>query len=119
MARLLLTALLLCASCFPPRPTPAVVVRMVQAPDTRRLIACVVNLNWTEEELVQNCGQADQVVAWAGHDGDRCALYRTSARSFAMGAGVEVIAACLHTTKAIGGNPAITRVAEIFGLDSA
>jgi hypothetical protein len=92
---------------------------MLQASDSRRLTACVVNLNWSEQELKDNCGPPDQVVAWAGHGIDRCALYRTSARSFVMGTGVEVIAACLHTTKGFGTNPDATRVAEIFGLDSS
>jgi len=38
---------------LPVQPTPAVVVRM----ETRQLVACVVNLNWTEDVLLQNCGR--------------------------------------------------------------
>jgi hypothetical protein len=83
MRKLILTTLLDTA-CYTPQPTPAVVARMMQASDKRRLTACVVTLNWTEDDLKEKCGPPDQVVAWAGHEGDRCLLYRTSARSFGL-----------------------------------
>lgn len=116
----MLAIALLVYSCVPPtQPTPAVVARMLASEKRQSMVACTVNLNWTEEQLVQNCGPPDRFVAWAGHEGDRCALYRTSARSFAVGAGVEVIAACLQTPPKYGTNPNPPRVTEIVGLDSS
>lgn len=116
MGKPILAGLLLCAACMPPQPTPAVVARMVPSASGRRLTACVVNLNWSEDDLKENCGQPDQVVSWAGHGADRCFLYRTSARSFAQGTGVEVVAACLHTPQY--GHAPSAQVVSIFGLDS-
>jgi hypothetical protein len=110
-------AVALCA-CIHPIPTPAVVAQLTEAQGGRQFRGCTVNLAWTEQDLLGECGPPDLgFVTWANHPGSRCALYRTVAKSFALGLGADVVAVCLaRPPPGSNGAQSSVRVQEVFGL---
>jgi len=110
------------AGCLHPQPTQAVIAQLSKSGSRPSFRGCTVNLAWTLQDLVDNCGEPDLgYVAWANRPGSQCAFYRTSARSFAAGMGADAVAVCM--TKAEGltesaRNTAKVRVWEVFGLNA-
>lgn len=106
------------AGCIHPIPTPAVVAQLTDAQGMRQFRGCTVNLAWTEQDLLDECGQPDLgYVPWANRPGSRCALYRTVAKSFAAGMGADVLAVCLtRAPPGSNGAQSSVRVADVFGL---
>jgi len=109
--------------CVHPQPTQAVVAQLTATPDGPRFRGCTINLAWTEQDLIENCGAPDLgFVAWANRPGSNCAMYRTSARSFAAGLGADLVAVCLTRAPAAtesGKAMAQVRVWEVFGLSAS
>jgi hypothetical protein len=127
---LVMIAAVLVAGCLPTTmPTPAIIARLYATPKSpeRQFVLCTVELGWTQDELDNHCGPPERLVAWAGHPGDRCALYRTSARGFGSGQGVEALAVCMRKeTTAIrsswsapAGTEVVERVAAVAGLEAS
>jgi hypothetical protein len=100
--RYLLPLLMVTASCgIPVTPTPGDVALI----EGDRLRACTIHLGWTPAVLRAYCGEPEQIVAWAGHDGSgECYLYRTSAQSFSGWPAAPRLAACVdHALSADSG----------------
>ena len=86
MTRILmvLAIALLVYSCVPPtQPTPAVVARMLASEKRQSMVACTVNLNWTEEQLVHPLTRRHV------HGGDDIVEDRLAAELQALAATVE------------------------------
>src|SRR6266446_6249596 len=123
MRTMLLVLAIASAACLHPQPTQAVIAQLSKGGDKPSFRGCTVNLAWTLQDLIDNCGEPDLgYVAWANRLGFQCAFYRTSARSFAAGMGADAVAVCM--TKAEGltesaKNANKVRVWEVFGLSAA
>jgi len=110
------------AACLHPQPTQAVIAQLSKSGDKPSFRGCTVSLAWTLQDLIDNCGEPDLgYVAWANRPGSLCALYRTSARSFAAGMGADAVAVCMTKAEALtesAKNAARVRVREVFGLNA-
>ena len=87
---------LLLSGCVPPRPAvaPYYVVNIVGDGDSARLVACAPTTDWTEDYLVQTCGEAERVIyAWRGEPHIRCFIYLTRDATYPAAARIAVCTA--------------------------